>query len=122
VAVLADGQQCIVAQALQHRLELDRVEIGEARTQRLGRPARTVGLAADPAQHEQAHEHLGLGAAEQRDEGVEQRARRGERRELGHLIGIDARGEEVGEEGFSHRSSDLAVAEPQSRGRARSHR
>ncbi|OOO01138.1 MAG: hypothetical protein USCGTAYLOR_02659 [Chromatiales bacterium USCg_Taylor] len=76
-------QEIIIAQALEHRIELDRIEIAEMSLQFLGAPARGLGAGADLPQDQEAHQHLVLAAAKKRDESVERLPRPKQRERAG---------------------------------------
>ena len=76
-------QEIIIAQALEHRIELDRIEIAEMSLQFLGAPARGLGAGADLPQDQEPHHHLVLTAAKKRDESVERLPRPKQRERAG---------------------------------------
>ncbi len=97
LAARVPQQQAVLAQAAEHGVELDRVQVGEVVAQLLRAPLRRGAALADGAQHQQPHHHALLAAVEeQRREGAAagQRAEQQRDAQVGQ-VGRDDAGAEV---------------------------
>jgi hypothetical protein len=93
------GQQAVRAQAVQHRFQAFRDQVGEFRVDVGAREGRTGGVGGQFAQHQQAHQDAVLAAVEQRRERGQHRLRALEVEDLLDFVRRDAvlemRGERI---------------------------